>query len=682
MSDFVHFTPWSKLGAEVNLQAFIALCRDNLTIFGSDLKFEDDIWDITKFIQIKGQSHKINVIFSLWDDVKKRHPRSMPEPFLSFAKAYLRYQHGLRPKSDIGKRLSALRALCAALAEHGTENPTLADASIFNRAAQLLSDRFSKNTAYSTGCQLELLANLLDEKRICAVPLQWKNPIPLSLDYVGRIGEEFDKERHFKLPSPYALDSLARAFRLAVEPPDVVITSIAAILCSSPDRINEVLRLPVECEVRQKRKDLPSAYGLRFWPSKGAEPMVKWVVPSMGTIVEEALVRLRKHTDEARKVARWYESNPTSMFLPAEFEHLRGCDELTMAEVMQILFVRSKINGAVWCGRNNVPTHKVGRRLVASFSDIERIVVEKLPRNFPILEVSTGLKYSDALCVVRRNFFHEFRGEYRCLIDSIDHGPVSTGLGNRSIHKEKSVFDRLQLFEPDGSPIRIRTHQFRHYLNTLAQSGGMSELDIAKWSGRVDVRQNGAYNHVSDRDMQAKIARLKGENSETFGQLVAQTRVSLLPRAKFAELKIQSAHTTDFGFCVHDFAMTPCQIHMDCTNCNEQVCIKGDELGEANVRAKCRETKALLDEARAADVDGSYGATHWVKHQELTHARLTQLVEILDDPSVPIGAIIRLAHIKSASRLQQAAEVRKALPNLQPDAPQLAWHVVDQELSA
>ncbi len=677
MSNFINFTPKRELGAKDNLCAFIALCRDQLTIFGSDLDFESNVWDLTAEIQIKGRGHSVRAIFSSWESVNSPRPEAMPEPFLSFAKAYFRYQHGLRPRSDVSKRLSALRALCAALVEHGTANLILADAGVFNRASQLVSVRFATSTAHQVGGQLALLAQFLDEMRLCVVPLQWKSPLPNPPDSLGRVGEEFDAVRNSKLPSAYALDSLARAFRLAVEPSDVVITSIAAILCSTPDRINEVLRLPVECEVRQKREGLTPAYGLRFWPSKGAEPMIKWVIPSMVTVVEDAIARIKKHTDDARAIARWYESNPTSMFLPAHLEHFRGRDEISMPDLMSILFVNSKFNGAVWCDRNDVLTRRIGRKKYARFSDVERVVVGMLPRNFPIFDVSTGLKCSEALCIVRRNFFHELRGESQCLIEAVSHGPVSTGLGNRSIHGEKSVFDRLELFEPDGSSIQIQTHKFRHYLNTLAQSGGMSELDIAKWSGRADIRQNGAYNHVSDRDMQARIAELKGEDNETFGQLVAQTRISLLPRARFAELNIQAAHTTDFGFCVHDFAMTPCQIHMDCINCNEQVCIKGDELGEANARAKCRETKAFLDQARAADADGFCGATKWVQHQELTYERLAQLLEILDDPNVPVGAIIRLTYIKPASRLQQAAEARKALPNLQSDALQLAWHVVD-----
>lgn len=265
----------------------------------------------------------------------------------------------------------------------------------------------------------------------------------------------------------------------------------------------------------------------------------------------------------------------------------------------------------------------------------------------------------------------------RCLFEAIDQQFISDGLGNRSVHGYKSVFDRLGLFEPDGSPIRIRSHQFRHYLNTLAHAGGMSELDIAKWSGRANVQQNSAYNHVSDRDVQARLMSLKAGNDDSSAQNLALTRMTLLPRAKFAEMNIQAAHTTDFGYCVHDFAMSPCQIHLDCLNCNEHVCVKGDRYGEMNVKAMLLETEVLLAEARAAETDSAYGASRWVEHQQLTLERLTQLVGIADNLSVPHGAIIRPAHINAASRLQQAKEARKALPHQRTAALQPIWRIED-----
>lgn len=674
MTNLVLFKPRRELGAEQNLAAFVSLCRDQLTIFGADLPFDEMTWDVTAFVKLKAKNGAVRAVFSSWGTANGREPAPLPEPYGSFAKSYFRYQHGLRPTKVIGFRIAATRALAAALAEQGTAHAASVDAATLNRAAQLIKGKYSESAGYRIGQQLEMLASFMDDNRLTAVPLRWSNPLPRPVEAAGRVGTQFEAAREDKLPSPFVLDALARAFRAATEPADVVVTAVAAIMCSTPDRVNEVLSLRAKCEVHSKRPDGQAAYGLRFWPSKGADPMVKWVVPSMSSVVQEAIKRLDAVSGDARTVARWYDENPKSMFLPAHLEHLRG-QLLSMAELGEVLFTETPLRTAPrqWCIDNEVPTEKVGKKLFVKFSDVQATVVKALPRGFPWLDIDTGLRFSEALCLIRRNELHKTKATFRCIVEAVDQGVIATGLGNRSEHGFKSVFDNLELFEADGSPVAIRSHQFRHYLNTLAQAGGMSELDIAKWSGRKDVHQNDAYNHVSDRDLQARLSELRKEaQHESSTELAPQVRISLIPREKFKEMGIQAAHTTDFGMCIHDFVMSPCALHQDCINCNEQICVKGDKVGEANTRAKFEDTASLLDEAKAANDDGVCGAQQWVKHQDTTYRRLTELIAILDDPQVPVGALIRLTQIKPASRIQHAVEARKALGN-DDEVPLLQW---------
>jgi hypothetical protein len=49
----------------------------------------------------------------------------------------------------------------------------------------------------------------------------------------------------------------------------------------------------------------------------------------------------------------------------------------------------------------------------------------------------------------------------------------------------KNIFSRYGYYDDEGKPLLIRSHQPRHLLNTIAHYGEMSELDIAKWSGRI-----------------------------------------------------------------------------------------------------------------------------------------------------------------------------------------------------
>lgn len=558
--------------------------------------------------------------------------------------------------------MGALRAFEAALAEHGEAfSPARVDSGILNRAAQLIRDNIGEGAAYRYGGQLEAIAGLMDELHLTAIPLHWRNPIPRPKEGT-RVGPEFDERREESLPSQAALDALPKVFRCATEPTDILVSSVAAMLCSAPDRINEVLLLPLDCEVsvpRPKRDD--EAYGLRWWPAKGANPMVKWIVPTMADVVKEALERIRRCTEAAREVAKWYEENPTCIWLPEPRRLLRQNEFLSMNEVADVLWGNHDVRGSglSWCKDNDVPLVKDGQRFFARFTDVETAVVRQLPADFPYLYKKRGLKYSEALLVVPLNFFHRNKANYVPLFEQVVIQHINDGLGSRTQHGSTSIFETYGFTEADGSPLRMRSHQFRHYLDTLALTNKLSQLDVAKWSGRKDIRQNEAYDHISADEMVTAIRKAFEEDESADGQLAAMPINVPITRDEFASLKIQTAHTTDLGYCVHDYAMSPCQIHRDCINCSEHVCVKGDEAKLARLLHQLDEARQLTRSAEDAVREGYSGSNRWMKHHRGTVARLEQLCDIMRNPSVPVGAVIRLSHVRTASRLQQAEEERQ-----------------------
>lgn len=659
MAEIVLFTPKAELDAAANLRGFVDMCRSKLTVFGADLPFQNDVWDVTDAVATKGKGGKRErITFSNAATVDQKAPEMMSEPFLSFAKAYVRYMHGMRPTKIIHNRVAALRAIEAALLETGVPpDPVQIDSRILNRAAQIVADRFSDGAAYRVGGQIEMLGIFLSENRLAAVPVRWRNPIKRPSSAV-RVGKEFDERREEKMPSSTALDALPRIFRIATEPADVITVSVAAILLASPDRISEVLTLPEACEVREPRRGKEDAYGLRWWPAKGAEPMVKWLVPSMASVVEEALQKIRSATAEARRIAKWYEQYPGQLYLAADVAHLRGREWLSLIELAEILGIRDRVAANSWCKTAGVATEKLeggGKKYYVRFRDVESVVLGMLPRGFPVLDNVTGLKYSEALLIVRRNELGAQRGTYRCMIEAVGIGQINTGLGSRVEHGHESIFTRFGFTEPDGSHIAITSHQFRHYLNTLAQAGGLSQLDIAKWSGRKDIRQNEAYDHVTSGQMLQKIRDAVG-GDQMFGPLAELPKKVLIRRDEFARLVVPTAHTTDLGYCVHDYTASPCQLHMDCIHCQDLVCVKGDAEKETLLRRRLDEAKVLMERAQAATSEGYSGSDRWLDHHRTTVDRLAQLCSIMDDPRVPDGAVIQLAAPNMPSRIDRVTE--------------------------
>lgn len=118
------------------------------------------------------------------------------------------------------------------------------------------------------------------------------------------------------------------------------------------------------------------------------------------------------------------------------------------------------------------------------------------------------------------------------------------------------------------------------------------------------------------------------------------------------------AHVTEYGFCVHDFSMLPCQKHRDCLNCTEQVCIKGDDERLERLMQQRDGIRQQLEKAREASEDGLYGADRWSQHQHKTLERVSQLIEILESPKTPIGSVICLNNDQEFSPLKRELAAR------------------------
>jgi hypothetical protein len=222
----------------------------------------------------------------------------------------------------------------------------------------------------------------------------------------------------------------------------------------------------------------------------------------------------------------------------------------------------------------------------------------------------------------------------------VDYNTIATHLGSIKDGRE-TIFSRHDFTEDDGSAMALRSHALRHYLNMLAHAGGLSAEQIALFSGRKDIGQNPAYDHFSSEERQAPIGT--AIKMGFTGDLVPEKARQIVLRSEFKSLGLVTAHTTDYGWCTHNFASEPCQRHRDCINCDEQVCVKGERHKQSNLERLKDETEYLLEQARKALSDEEYGADAWVKHHTKTLARVEQLLAIMGSESTAFGAVIRLA---------------------------------------
>ena len=656
LSNVIPFIPKGSKTAKENLSEFIRLCKEDLTVFGGDLVFSLNKWDISDTLSFKGRKNiSLNIVFGHQNTAYRKGDDFTPfkTNLLDFCKAYMRYMHAMRPTKNFITRLIAFRALDIVLENKEIYEMQAID---LNNAINWISQNYSAGLAYRIGGQLDMLHKFLVEKQLISNKFAWTNYLKRPSD-TQRIGKEADELRVKKLPSKAALDAIPEIFRSATVKKDIIVSSVLAIICSSPDRISEVMELPFDCEVFQKDRDGNTKYGLRWWPAKNASPQIKWIIPSMSEVVQEAMAKIKRESQEARKIAVWYEKNPNKLFLPDDLEYLRGKADLDSKDIARIVGISSKgSTSSAWLIKTyKIPKTIIKKRVFVSFNDLEKVMLQLIPSGFPYFDIARKFKYSDLLFLVRKNELKEKKGTFLCMFEWIPSGFIQGMLGGKAkFGNFYSIFKANGYTEPDGSEISVTTHQFRHYLNTLAQAGGMSQLDIAKWSGRKDVSQNRAYDHVTSTEIVQIIRNAVGNQDKSIGPLAHLRGKDLIPRDEFARLIVPTAHVTDIGYCIHDYTMSPCEEYRDCINCQEMVCIKGDKKAEKNIKMALDDSSRLLEQAKTASKDGYYGADRWLESHEKNHERYSQLVEILNNPQVPDGTVIQLAKGKKSIKKPDA----------------------------
>ncbi len=684
MPEQVFFVPRSRLNAASNLSEFIDFIRTRLPPLLACNNFDDFAWSM-KGLGAKGASQSF-IYFSRLGVVPRARkrtwftPANLPEeellrePFRTFAKAMIVHMHAHHKSKSIQARMVAFRCLESALFEFTPEVcPTLITPEVMNRATNLIMENYSESTIYNTSNQLRLIYRNMVELELLAVPSEWHPSVPTPRYSRDRVGKEFDNQRLMKLPSPLALKALSEIFNSGnCDTKETFITSVCALMLCAPDRSAEMLFAPMNLIGPDWVDPVTGEVGttLRWFPVKNGAPLTKTVIPSMRDIAIKSVNQLIELSEPARNLARWYESNPQKIYLPPNLAYLRDKTHITLKEAYWILFGEntSKLTNIESNRiRNWIKAHKVfhtatlGKGIIISFSALEHAVLALLPEGFPVMDAQTNMPYSKALCIslhseTRLNVSRPMT----CCFNRIKYSTLQHGL--KSHTGNKSIFERRNYTDENGQFLSLTTHQLRHYLNTLIRNSNLlTEEEIARWSGRNNPHQNAIYNHESDRDVVAKIRAAIGEPSRGVGPLANIDNRNLIRRDEFLNVKIITAHTTQNGYCLHDFAQMPCQVAGDCMNCDEHVCIKGDLQAEQNIRSLQIELTQLQEAAREAFSTEVLGAAEWYHQQTKTLERVNQLIAILDDPEVPQGAVIQLSGVIPPSRIEMAQEERKLI---------------------
>ncbi|MGU7300975.1 hypothetical protein ACV2I9_21145 [Salmonella enterica subsp. enterica serovar Sandiego] len=467
---------------EDNVYKFIA--ENKKLSNNKDFKWENPSWGrgITFYGEIK--ANKSN---------KKK--RLMDKNIIEFAKAYIwnKFYYDL-PKALRNIRL--LRVLEVALLRVNKEaNIYDINHKILDEAISIAYENFAESTVYRIYSDLISFCSFMSKRNMLPPWIvRWSYPFKRNeINKSKQIGSinSLSEQEPIKLPDERVIDFVGGIF--ASEPintRDIFISSIFALLLCAPSRITEIMLLEDDCEVVVKDMKGISRYGLRFYSLKGYGYNTKWIPESMVPIAKEAIVRLRKLTNNARVVSNLLKSGEDNLY---SWLNKSAFEILTIKDLNKLGFVINK--------------EDISKENEIFLSSVESGVISIKAFWVYLFRKKSELKATSERdkSITYRNLFAINKDQ----LNAIKGTDIFTSLNaisndfrsDFSISNVNNIFKRHANSNVDNTYLCFHSHQIRHLLNTMAQRSALSQVQIAHWSGRRNIKDNFVYDHMSHDEL-------------------------------------------------------------------------------------------------------------------------------------------------------------------------------------
>ncbi len=605
--------------------------------------FDDPVWNVGHLQKRFTNSENLRMFFTHYGTTD----RPLPQSYVQVVKCWLLLSD--LQVSAITEYMDATRCLWATLqsryeaaalpfAWEGLCEEDLCQAELWMQA------RFAGATVYRRMGALLQLARFLETRHICR-PLFYEIQTPCPSKAIYTVAAQ--EARLNKLPSQRALAGLADVYNhLAQTPQDRLRAAAVALLAVTGFRVSELLTLPVDCELEEVRHGRP-AYGLRYYKAKARLPEklvdVRWLTPLQAQLARRAIREIQELTAEARLQARILEENDPHIPIPG-FD-LNG--RMKTRDIQQILGMprSDQVHNSI--ARERLPRYGRAKAYYFLVAEFETYVRSRRVKHLWTVNKGDGSyqMLSESLFVIFQNFFFPRGGHVCLLVEPMRKGHINSFLSSHGLHK--SVFERFDIREEDGSLCRMSSHQFRHWLNDLADKGGLPTDVLTRWMGRENPRDTDAYRHAT---MEERLRWVKdGIADRQFEGTMANVYFDL-PEAErdlFLESQVQAVHFTPMGICIHDFAVEPCPYHLNCVRgCPDYLRTKGDLRQRRYLMEIQAQTEKALADARqkVAETDGEV-AQGWVTHHEQTLQGICLALAVDEEETIAQGEQVRPATV-------------------------------------
>lgn len=663
MSEIYYFKSRADITAAESLSLFINHCRYNLTLYGDQGGFDTNQW------HYKVGGRKFAMIFSKYKEYDNPYEFDpMEEPFLDFAKSYVRYRQSEKQVKNICDTLAILRIVHDALVDvHETADVLNVDGLVQDRVFELIEIRYSNSDKrYFYGGKLVKLYEFLCEKNIAPTLPDWTNPWKKAKEKAIRVDKDSRKWQEERCPSQHHMLSLADCFAKAKTPQDRYWSSVLALLMFAPSRGGELAYLTVD-----SLEEDQGTLAVRWFSQKGYDQNLKRVPDLLAPMVREAFDRLLAIGKPARDAAKFAHDNPGVFYrhpgciTDESHPENKSLNALEFANAMN--FSKSSINKLVstlndyncesaWNVFNAHQSTWIKNLRESgnpSYGDLANHVLEKYKNDDWPLIPKIDRPVWELLWLIRDKEFHSKHMPKQFSWDAPDVNRLNDQLDQRGMKNPiPTIFQRFGIKDEDGSEIGLSSHQLRVWLSTIAERGGMDTWMLAQWAGRARIEDNKHYDLRTKEERQNQIQILQLTERPT-----AIEAIKLNLPVAYVDLGIDRpgiADPTLFGMCVHDYAMSPCPNAAECMTCKDHRCIKGmpstlERIIRLEGQVEVSYAKACRDEAA-----GVYGAGQWGQYfkWKLAHIRTQRI--LLEDEDTPKGAVLSIPPEHDPSPVERA----------------------------
>ena len=689
---------WSPNDNDVaRYEKFVHYAKQQINHVFPTVDWSQDVWEISAYESTQSArqaSHKSNILFTKFNGLGKKQKAAVEaqqpfsQPLLDLVKGMVVLNHLSSPITHGAHMIwmRAFRYLDVVFSQYQLTAIHQINGLHFDLALKMAMDRGEQqSTLYRTGEHLGAIAAKLNLFELCMV-FEWHNPIPRPQN-TGTTEQRHVRKKTTvleaeQLPKSAYLTHLAALWQHydELDQADKMLVCMGAILLCTGLRMDEFCGLHVGC-IPSKDEFDEAPLEITFDGRTGkmlrmgvlARKRFVWdskIIPaSLTDTAFLAVERLKILSSEARYYC--------SMLLnESRWPALDGFDDddIVLATELAAHFNFDKTSNLITqLERLGIVRHvsSASKKTTFCIRDIHHGVARAYRQELGNMAAGFGPQAQSVhfweLLTLQFKFEHS-RGSLKMFPLPLAGTQIQDGFRGRNYisrlsKQEKriqTIFERYQFDGLNLEPGGIRTHQFRHLLNTIMQqSAQFSQEDIAKFFLRAGVRDNQWYDHSSSEqhaveaarglhEFQSKFApKYEAKNSELDAAQVVGliSRFPLLePDELMAELESRgSSHFMSIGRCRHDYTQEPCGKHYACLNkCKHYRRQKGNPAEVAQITEMKAQAELQIETAQFDVDDGLTNAHVWLAHHQRFLAGCEAALAIEQDDQYEVGQIVTI----------------------------------------